>query len=342
MKTIVVNNPAARSSGALTILLEFLDKISTLKCERQFICFVSLEELKKYESEKIKIIVVGKQGVKERILWDNYKLKKYLKDKEIKPDLFLSIQNTGVNLKQEIPQIIYYHQPLSIVDLKWSFFKKSERQYWIYRNIYPIFIKQYLKRVKKVIVQTEWVKDAFNIKFNYSKKNIILLKPEIKKINTNLIKDTPKNKFRIFYPATPLVYKNHKIVIEALGALKKEKGIENMECIFTFDKNENLELDALIKNYKLEENVRLIGKIPYKKVLEYYKNSDMLVFPSYLETLGLPLLEAQLFELNILVSDYPYSREIIGEYKKVEFIKSFDKEGWKEKIWEKYFSLETL
>lgn len=342
MKTIVVNNPAARSSGALTILLEFLDKISTLKCERQFICFVSLEELKKYESKKIKIIVVGKQGVKERILWDNYKLKKYLKDKEIEPDLFLSIQNTGVNLKQEIPQIIYYHQSLSIVDLKWSFFKKSERQYWIYRNIYPIFIKQYLKRVKKVIVQTEWVKDAFNIKFNYSKKNIILLKPEIKKINTNLIKDIPKNKFRIFYPATPLVYKNHKIVIEALGALKKEKGIENIECIFTFDKNENLELDALIKNYKLEENVRLIGKIPYKKVLEYYKNSDILVFPSYLETLGLPLLEAQLFELNILVSDYPYSREIIGEYKKVEFIKSFDKEGWKEKIWEKYFSLETL
>ena len=334
MKTIVVNNPAARSSGALTILLEFLDKISTLKCERQFICFVSLEELKKYESEKIKIVVINKQGFKDRILWDNFRLKNYLKTQDIKPDLFISMQNTGSNLEKTIPQIIYYHQPLSIVDLKWDFFKKNQRIYWMYKNIYPIFIKQHLDKVKKVIVQTKWVKDGFNKKFDYSKDNITLMKTEIKKIDIKLVKNITKNKYRIFYPATPLIYKNHKTVIEALGLLKKEnlELIKNVECIFTFSKGENRELDKLIQKYELEDVIKLIGKISYEKVLEYYKSSDLLVFPSYLETLGLPLLEAQQFNLKILAVNLPYSKEVLENYENVDFLDQKNILEWEKKI----------
>lgn len=334
MKTIVINNPAARSSGALTILLEFLDKISTLKCERKFICFVSLEELKKYESEKIKIVIINKQGFKDRIIWDNFKLKSYLKSQNLKPDLFISMQNTGVNLEKTIPQIIYYHQALSIVDLKWNILEKNQRLYWMYKNIYPIFIKHHLNKVKKVIVQAEWIKKSFSARFNYSKKNIILLKPEIKKIDVDLIKNIPKNKFRIFYPATPLIYKNHKIIVEALGLLKKEKPdlINNIECIFTFNEAKNMELSKLIEEYELKNIIKLIGEIPYEKVLEYYKTSDLLVFPSYLETFGLPLLESQEFDLNILAIDLEYSREAIGDYKKINFVIENDRNEWKEKI----------
>ncbi len=333
MKTIVINNPAAKSGGALTILNEFLKKTSKLTCNRKFFVVVSLEELKIYETSNLKVVVIESQDLKNRIIWDNFKLKSYLKERKITPDLFISVQNTGVNLEKTIPQIIYYHQSLSIVNLKWNFFKKNQRVYWIYKNIYPIFIKQHLDKVKKVIVQTEWVKENFSKKFNYSKKNIIVLKPEIKKINIDMIRSMPKSKFRIFYPATPLLYKNHKIVIEALAILKKENPnlLRKVECIFTFDKDKNLELDKLIKIYELENVIKLIGEIKYEKVLEYYKGSDLLVFPSYLETLGLPLLEAQQFNLSILAVDIPYSREVCQGYKNVEFIK-LDKEIWKNKI----------
>lgn len=335
MKTIVVNNPAARSGGALTILKEFLEKISTLKCDRKFYVIVSLEELKKYENKNIRIIVIETQSFFKRIIWDNFGLKKYLKERKINPDIFISIQNTGVNLDKKIPQILYYHQSLSIIPLQWNPLKKNERLFWLYKNIYPFFIRLHLNKIKKVIVQTEWVRDNFSKKFNYSKEKIVLIKPEIKKIDINSVKLIPKNRFRIFYPAAPLIYKNHKIIIEALALLKKENQnlIENIECIFTFSNGENLEIDELIKKYKLEDRIKLIGKISYENVLEYYKSSDLLVFPSYLETFGLPLAEAQQFDLNILAVDLPYSREVVGEYKKVNFINKDNKKEWKEKIW---------
>lgn len=333
-KLIVVNNPAAKEGGVLTILKEFLEKTSKLKCNRKFLVFVSLEELKKYEASNLVVEVIPKQSFKDRIIWDNLEIKKYLKKERINPDIFISLQNTGVNISKKIPQIIYYQQPLSLSDLKWNIFNKQERLYWMYKNIYPFFIKQYLGRIKKVIVQTEWVKDEFNKRFNYSKENIILIRPEIKKIDVDSIKIIYKDKFRIFYPATPYIYKNHKVVIEALGILKRENPeiIEKLECVFTFSKGENLELDNLIEQLKLQNVIKLIGKIPYEKVLEYYKNSDLLVFPSCLETYGLPLAEAQQFDLDILGVDLPYSREVVGNYSKSKFIKSNCLDTWKKMI----------
>lgn len=317
--TVVINNPAAKSGGALTILREFLEKIHTLKCNRKFILIVSLEELKKYETDKIQIFVINPQNFRKRIIWDNFGLRKFLKSKSVNPDLFISIQNTGVNISKNIPQIIYYHQPLSLVNLKWNFFKKEERLFWLYKNIYPFFIKYHLKKVKKIIVQTEWVKEEFSNKFNYLKENIVLMRPKIQKIDIDNVKIIEKKNFRIFYPATPLIYKNHKIIIEALGLLRKEKLdlLKKVECIFTFDKGESREIDNLVKKYGLEDTIKFIGKIPYKNVLEYYKSSDLLVFPSYLETFGLPLIEAQQFELDIIALDLSYVREVTKNYPKV-------------------------
>ncbi|MGL6115408.1 MAG: glycosyltransferase [Cetobacterium sp.] len=334
MKIIVVNNPAAKNGGALTILKEFLGKIYSLKCNRKFYIIVSLEELKKYETDKVKIIVIEKQGFKDRILWDNLRLKKFLKNKNIMPSLLISLQNTGVNIDKKIPQFIYFHQSLSITNLKWNLFHKEERIYWMYKNIYPFFIRQYLKKANKIIVQTEWVKKAFLEKFNYSEKNMVLMKPSINRIDIANINMIDKQKYRIFYPASPFMYKNHKIVIKALGDLLQERNelSEKIECIFTFLKGENKELDELIKKYNLENIIKLIGKVNYEKVLEWYKSSDLLVFPSYLETFGLPLIEAQDFNLKILSVDEKYAREVTESYKNVEYINKNDLDKWKNQI----------
>lgn len=333
-KIIIVNNPAATEGGVLTILKEFLEKTSSLSCDRQFIVLVSKYELKRYENLNLKIEVIPKQNLKERILWDNIGIKKYLKENKINPYLFISLQNTGVNLQKNIPQIIYYQQSLAIDDFKWNIFDKKQRKYWMYKNIYPFFIKQHLRKVKKVIVQAEWIKEKFSRKFKYPKEKLVLIRPQVIKIDINLIKFTNKNKFRIFYPATPYIYKNHKLIIEALGLLKRENQdlVEQLECIFTFNKGENLELDNLIKKLELENIIKRVGKISYEEVLEIYRNSDLLVFPSSFETFGLPLLEAQEFSLDILAIDLPYSREVIGKYSYHKFLKGLKSSEWKDEI----------
>lgn len=319
MKIIVINNPAAKNGGALSILRELLEKISMNKCSNIYHVIVSQEELKKYENDKLKIYVISVQSFKNRIKWDNYLLKKFLNKNKIKADIFISLQNTGVNIDKKIPQIIYYHQSLTLSEKKWNILKKDERTFWMYKNLYKFFIKQYLKRVNKIIVQTDWVREEFSKKFNYKLEDIFILKPTITKIDINKVKNIAKNKYRIFYPASPLIYKNHRFIIENINEIKKMYNIESYECIFSFFKEDNLKLDKLIEEKKLQDKVKYVGKLKYKEVLEYYKSSDLMIFPSYIETYGLPLVEAQQFNLKILALDLAYVREACDGYENIKY-----------------------
>ena len=47
-----------------------------------------------------------------------------------------------------------------------------------------------------------------------------------------------------------------------------------------------------------------LGYLKKEELLEIIKHT-ILVFPSYIETVGLPLVEAQIFDAVILVSDCP-------------------------------------
>ena len=50
------------------------------------------------------------------------------------------------------------------------------------------------------------------------------------------------------------------------------------------------------------------------------------VFPSYIETIGLPLLEARSVGARILAADCRYARDLVGDYQKAEFFEMFDAE----------------
>jgi len=51
---------------------------------------------------------------------------------------------------------------------------------------------------------------------------------------------------------------------------------------------------------------------------------SILVFPSYVESFGLPLLEAKLTGTYIIASDTPFCREILNGYDNVEFFEEMD------------------
>ena len=61
--------------------------------------------------------------------------------------------------------------------------------------------------------------------------------------------------------------------------------------------------------------------------MEYYKSSENIIFPSKLETWGLPISEAKAFGKNIILADLEYAHETLGTYENVMF---FDPDNAKE------------
>lgn len=331
-KKILVNATSATIGGSFTILNQFIKNINNdIDKNKVYYIFVPVtSKLKSFDN--IVIVPVKAKKYFDRIKWDLVGIKKWCKDNAIKPNLIISLQNTAV-LFNNIPQVIYLHQPLPYAkESSWNFFKKDERKMWFYKYVYKIWIDFTIKKNHYIVVQTEWMKDAI-IKSGYSKEKVIVSKPEIDNIEVDKIKCINKyNEKFLFYPAADYKYKNHDVIVEAVKKLSISNGelMKDLRILFTLNKNSKIY--SKIVNYGLEKNIKFLGNLKYEEVLRYYKSSDVILFPSYIETFGLPLIEGSYFGKKILVSDCKYSREVLEGYKMSEFIEYNKIEAWSEAI----------
>jgi len=344
---VFVNATAATEGGALTIIKQFLEGISIYSNKNViYYVFFSVKELEVYESENIKIInnIKGKKWV-DRIKWDLWGLKNWGKKKDIRANLIISFQNTGVKYYNDTKQLIYLHQSIPFYrSIKWSFFKKDERYLWFYKNVYKKIIKYSLKYNSYIVVQTEWMKNAVIQQFKWNTSKIAVIKPDLKNILIEKIPnlDFKDGKFHIFYPANTAVYKNHKLILRAIRYIKDNHAeiYNNLLFHFTFNdnmgNNRNTVLIKLTKDLQIDEHIKYEGKISYERVLSFYKSCNLTLFPSYIESFPLPLIEAASFGLPILVSDLDYAREVIGGYKGAKFLNYKDAKLWAENIIDMY------
>ena len=67
-----------------------------------------------------------------------------------------------------------------------------------------------------------------------------------------------------------------------------------------------------VRELRLGDRVRFLGRVPYENILAYHRGAQMLVFPSLLETFGHPLLEAMVAGTPVAASDLPSFREVAG------------------------------
>ena len=130
--------------------------------------------------------------------------------------------------------------------------------------------------------------------------------------------DSASYRNRFFYPATSFKYKNHIVIFKAVEILYK-KGITDFTIALTLTEgNLPKECKKLYEQYR--NNFELIGLITHENVMAEYCRS-VLVFPSYIETIGLPLLEARCCNTPIIAADECFSKEILRGYDKMALFK---------------------
>jgi len=282
---------------------------------------------KKNYNNRINIInnIKAKKWI-NRAKWDLYGIHNWAKKNKIKPDLFISFQNTGFSYFRELEEIVYIHQALSFSDYKWNLFNTNEYMCWFKKNLYRKIIEKSITKTSQIIVQTNWMKRKIIERFTLNENNIHVIKPDFKNIDVDKVKKTKLNNnlYHIFYPASPVIYKNHKVLLEALNILKKNnpRFFKKIKLHLTIDKNNFITNSDLFR--KVCSNIELHGKMNFKKVLSFYKSMDLMVFPSFIESLGLPLVEAAQFSLPIISSNKEFAKELLNKYEKKVFI-DYDK-----------------
>ena len=312
-KSIVVSAINFTDGGPLSILRECLGFLSErISMDYNIIALVNNADIVNVPGIQYLEFPDSKKSWMKRILYEYYHFN--MLSKRIKPFLWLSLHDVTPNVEAS-RRAVYCHNPAPFYNLSMRSALLDGR-FVLFNMFYKYLYKINIKKNDYIIVQQNWIREEFIRR--YKLNNVIVSYPEIKTEIVETPCHPPNKKTMFFYPTLARVFKNIEIVGESAIILNKTCG-DMYEIVITIDGTENKYSRYIYNKYKHVQNINFIGMQSRREVYDLYDKVDCLIFPSKLETWGLPITEFKRYNKPIVLSNLKYAHETIGKYDKVAF-----------------------
>ncbi|AUT44115.1 glycosyltransferase [Aeromonas sp. ASNIH5] len=247
--------------------------------------------------------------------------------KKIKPDIWLAMHDMTPYLyaAAKIKQFVYCHNPSPAYKATFKDFR-FDKKFFLFSKLYKLLYKLNIKANCAVICQQKWIAELFANE--YGANQVYVARPNTSKVeriiaNESIHQCVNSDKIKIFYPALPRTFKNFELLLDAMVIIESKymsSLSKKIELILTLDnRNDSAYVKWLYDKYGSLSSVNFVGRLTREQVNYFYQSSDLVVFPSKLETWGLPIVEAKEFKKPIFLADLPYAYETLGIYDKAKF-----------------------
>ena len=321
-RTVVISAVNFNEGGPLTILRECLSEASArLDHTWRIIAYVHDRSLINEPRVTFFEVPYAKRSWLARLYCEWFYFSRL--SKSIQPDLWISLHDITPRVTAR-RQVVYCHNPS-------PFYKLSLREaciepkFAIFNIFYKYVYLAFARRNSWIIVQQEWLRIEFRKWFGLLP--IVVAHPVINEPVSCLRNDQDRRKVIFFYPALPRVFKNIETLLAAAKLLSSTTNLE-FELRITIDGNENRYAKILLQTYRNLKVAKFIGRQTRLQMSEQYAQASAVLFPSKLETWGLPISEAKSWNKALLVSDLPYAHESVGNYDKAQFLPAESVTAW--------------
>ncbi len=241
-----------------------------------------------------------------------YDVKAPLALRPFKPDIW--VQPYGFcSLTSKIPQVLIIH------DLAFRHYPKFIA--WHHRWYYQHYTKKFLQKAKKVVTVSDYSKQDIIQQYKLADKKIDIVYGAAKKDFVPLSwheKEQVKEGFadgREYFLFTGGIHprKNLMNLLKAFSLFKKWQH-SNMKLLvagrlaWQYD-----EITEKLKTYKYRDDVVLLGYLPDEQLTRITAAAYALVYPSFFEGFGLPIIEAMQCEVPVITSNTGSMPETGGE-----------------------------
>lgn len=318
MKTIVVSAVNIRKGGTLTILRGCLEYLSTLAAggdyrivalvhDKALVDYPGIEYIEKPDTIRSWI----------RRLWCEYVTMQKI-SKQLSPvHLWFSLHDTTPRVEAE-RQAVYCQT--SFPFLRWKF----RDFYFDYKIVLFSLFTRYAYRVnihrnKYLIVQTNWLRKGMAKMFRLSEDKFIVAPPQSAAAPTAIPARADSDVFTFLYAATPDCHKNFELICKAARSLENEIGKGKFRVVLTINGSENKYAEWLHRRWGNVSSINFAGFMSKDKLYANYAAAGCLIFPSRVETWGLPISEFAAFGKPMLLADLPYAHEASAGSKQTAF-----------------------
>jgi len=309
------------TDGAYTQFLNFMDSLNNIPKSKliNFTVFITRSnynalntQIKK--SSKFQFIIkdITEKGFVLRMVWQqlvlpfyimNYKINKLFSASNIAP-FFCPVESTVM-----LQNAMLYAEP----KLKESGIKK-----WIKQMMLKGIMAVSCKRADKVVTTSEYCRELIISQYKKNPRDVLCAYYGVdhfpsKGILRRTVRMLSDNRF-ILLASHLSRHKNSIRQIKAFGKFaSKVKDVKLVIAGRPRDKKESRRIEKIISEMKLGQRIVLTGNCSAYEMAFLYKKCLFLVFPSLMESFGLPLGEAMYFKKAIACSNIMPMPEICGK-----------------------------
>jgi len=238
--------------------------------------------------------------------------------RELKPYLWLAMHDMTPNVSAQV-RAVYCHNPAPFYRLT---IKEAliDRTFALFRVLYKFLYAINITKNDFVIVQQDWLRQEFQDRYHV--QNVVVAHPSIAPFMARdlvPVAEGEQKEYIFFYPALPRAFKNFELLFGA-AKLLEEQAVPGFSIRVTIDGTENQYAAMLRKRFGNLQSIRWLGRQTRGCVEDLYQLADCLVFPSKLETWGMPISEWKRTRKPMLIADLPYAHETVGHYEQVTFV----------------------
>lgn len=309
---IVISAVNLVEGGTLTVLRECIAAaVACLPPNWEIVALVHSADL--VDEPRVRVVPIpdAKQSWGRRLYWEWFGFRRL--PQVASASLWLSLHDITPRV-DAVRQAVYCHNPS-------PFYRTGPLEAWLepkfflFTLLYASLYKAFIRRNHFVIVQQAWMRAEFERRMG--PLPIVVAYPVLLHPPT-AVAARPTKPFVFLYPALPRLFKNFETLMAA-AYLLSARGVEGFEIRLTISGRENRTAHWLFARYAGLAGVCFIGRQSRDEMLSQYRQASAVVFPSRLETWGLPISEAKAHGLPLLLADLPYAHEAVGDYDRVGF-----------------------
>lgn len=176
----------------------------------------------------------------------------------------------------------------------------------IHKVVYYPWIKFCARNCRKVLCQTEHIKKLLQQTYNIHAE----IRPFFRHIEARDGLKYEDREYDFIYPALTSKHKNHLLLLDAIEEECKSKKFKFILTIPETAVEILKRIDEI--NSKYPDTIVNWGILPHDKILSLLQRTKWLFFPSLMESLGIPLIEAQRSGAKVASSNLDYSKASIS------------------------------
>lgn len=313
----LVNAVLAQDGGALSNLMEVYET-ARKDTQNQWIFITSVVKLDSTDHIRVLSFPILKKSWLFRLAFDFGYYEKLLN--QYRPDIIYNY--SFYRRSSKCRGTYYYYATNALFFTEVSFSLKESKSLWARQKLLKPLAFKSIRDADVVVVESVWMKTRIIESLHIDPSRIVVKKHQVTGFSGGGRESAAENSSFFFYPTSAYIYKNIDVVVDAAVSLK-EQGL-CPAIVLTLRGDENDHVKALKEKAEDRDlNIDWVGTLD-KQQMEKAYNHSVLLFPSYLETVGLPLLEAAYLNRPIICADLEYAKCALDGYKNVVFFRHDD------------------